>query len=130
MSANSDSGKNIFIQNGRNIFITDAGKKKLGEFLKENRLLQDIRLEDLNQMIVERTSYSVCSLATLSKLEHGIMRHDPNLISAIAVVLQIPNPKTNAPYTPHELEEIARENLDPYTGNWIDHTKKKKAKNA
>ena len=102
----------------RNIFVTETGLKALGEFIRNYRqsLYQEMRLKDLKYKIIKETGYIECSVSTLSKLEVGHMKLNPDLLSAISVVMQIPHPSGEGVYSDWELQEIARENLDPQTG--------------
>ncbi|MFZ4729628.1 MAG: hypothetical protein ACOYMQ_13360 [Pseudanabaena sp.] len=111
----------------RNLFITEKGLKILGGFLRSKRqsLSQEMRLEDLRNKIIEETGYTECSVSTLSKLEVGHMKINPDLLAAISVSMPISHPFEDRAYSDWELQEIARENLDPYTGlqpqyiNWL-----------
>ncbi|PZU93188.1 MAG: hypothetical protein DCE90_16780 [Pseudanabaena sp.] len=102
----------------RNLFITDKGLKILGGFLRSKRqsLPQEMRLEDLRSKIIEETGYTECSVSTLSKLEVGHMKINPDLLAAISVAMPISHPFEDRAYSDWELQEIARENLDPYIG--------------
>ena len=102
----------------RNFFITEKGQKILGEFVRNYRqsLQQEMRLEDLKNKIIEETGYIECSVSTLSKFEVGHMKLNPDLLAAISVVMPIPHPFEDRAYSDWELQEIARENLDPQSG--------------
>ncbi len=100
----------------RNIFVTDKGSKILGEFIRNYRQSLPINLKDLKYKIIKDTGYIECSVSTLSKFEIGQMRINPDLLSAISVAMPIPHPSEKRTYSDWELQEIARENLDPKTG--------------
>lgn len=102
----------------RNLFITDNGLKILGNLIRNHRqnFLIEMRLEDLRDKIIKETGYKECSISTLSKLEVGHMKFNTDLVAAIATVMPIPHPFEDRAYTDWELQEIARENIDPKIG--------------
>jgi transcriptional regulator with XRE-family HTH domain len=106
----------------RNIFVTDKGLKILGEFVRSYRQSLPINLKDLKYKIIIDTGYTECSVSTLSKFEIGQMRLNPDLLSAISIAMPIPHPSEKRTYSDWELQEIARENLDPKTGLQPIHT--------
>lgn len=119
----------------KNLFITEKGLKILGGFLRSKRqsLPQEMRLEDLRNKIIEETGYTECSVSTLSKLEVGHMKINPDLLAAISVAMPISHPFEERTYSDWELQEIARENLDPNTGlqpKYIDWLVEYLAKNT
>ena len=102
----------------RNLFITGNGLKILGKFVRSYRqsLSTEMRLEDLKDKI-EQIGYPKCSISRLSNFEIGYEKQfSPDLVAAIAVALAIPHPFEHRAYSDWELQEIARENLDPKTG--------------
>lgn len=114
---------------GRNLFVSPEGLAALGRYVNNYRisLPNEMRLEDMREKIIAKTSYKQCSVSTLSKFENGTMRHNPNLVAAIAATLQIPHKAENRYYSAYDLEEAARMNLDLEAG--LPYKKKNK-KNA
>ena len=102
----------------RNLFVTENGLKTLGNLIRTYRqnLLVEMRLEDLRDKIIQETGYAECSISTLSKLEVGHMKFNSDLVAAIATAMPIPHPFEDRAYTDWELQEIARENIDPKMG--------------
>ena len=106
------------MQQGKNLVITDEGRRSLGKFIRDYRttLIPEMRLEDLMERIIRETGYETCSISTLSKFETGQMKYSADLSSVLAAVLKIKHPIEDRYYGAWDFEECARENLDLNTG--------------
>ena len=96
--------------------FTENGRKALGRTIRFARELKGWSLDDLVDRIFSETGFFKTTKGTLSNLERGITRPNPDLLAAIAAVGFVPHPTDDRPFTTEEFFDIARELLDPETG--------------
>ncbi len=109
----------------RSLCTTAIGLANLGRLIRKQRESMNLNLGHVIDKIQEETGYT-WSVASLSKLETGKMPFDPNFIAVILTVLPIPHPQEKRSFTEFEIFEVARENLDPSSGNLLKTSNKLK----
>jgi hypothetical protein len=102
----------------RSLCTTAIGLANLGRLIRKQRESMNLNLGHVIDKIQKETGYT-WSVASLSKLETGKMPFDPNFIAVILAVSPIPHPRKKRSFTEFEMFEVARENLDPFSGNLL-----------
>jgi transcriptional regulator with XRE-family HTH domain len=88
--------------------VTEAGRKALGELLKQSREAMSWSLDDLAVELRIRTGEKL-SKSTLNNMERGINTPAWDTLAILAAVGYVKNPNTGALLTAHEMFDICTE---------------------
>ncbi|NCJ06643.1 hypothetical protein GS597_09020 [Synechococcales cyanobacterium C] len=92
--------------------ITEGGRKKLGQFIRETRKGYGFSQDDLIEVIHWLTGHRI-GKATLSALERGNVKPQWDTLAILAASGRFKNARTYMPFTAEELFAIACERIDP-----------------